>query len=369
MLVARELMSAYIREVYQKLEQQIDGGPTVIVAPAAALGARLLNERRGVPLVTLLLQPALVRSMTNSPRLPCTLMGDGVPHWLKRLQYWFADRFVIDRLLGPELNRARAELGLPPVRGIMREWWTSSDLVIGLFPDWFAPPQSDWPKQLKLTGFPLWDDGDHAPLEPELEAFLEGGPPPIVFTAGSAMMHGQAFFQTATDACRLSGRRGILVAKYPNQTPPQLPPEVKHFRFVPFSRIFPRAAAVVHHGGIGSCAQGLAAGVPQLIMPMSHDQPDNAARLERLGVAASLMRKKFTANRLADRLTELLDCAWPCALLCHGFANRLKATDAVAATCEQIESFGGIAKDPSFARQASSKTLGSSSGAASLSSS
>jgi UDP:flavonoid glycosyltransferase YjiC (YdhE family) len=213
----------------------------------------------------------------------------------------------------------------------------------------------------------MWDDGDHAPLEPDLEQFLAAGPPPIVFTAGSAMMHGRAFFQAATDACRLLKRRGILVAKYPNQTPEDLPPEVRHFRFVPFSRIFPRAAAVVHHGGIGTCAQALAAGVPQLVMPMSHDQPDNAARLERLGVAASIMPKQFTADRVAKRLGELLNRPG-IAPRCQALAAKMAAADAVSATCEEIEAMITTRHDDA-PHQANSRTLGTMSGAASRSNS
>ncbi len=226
---------------------------------------------------------------------------------------------------------------MPPVRGVMREWWTSPQCVLGLFPEWFAPRQVDWPVQLQLTGFPLWDATEHEPPSPELDRFLAAGSPPIVFTAGSAMMHGRRFFEAATEACRRIGRRGVLVAKYPNQVPGQLPPDVAHFRFVPFSRLFSRAAAVVHHGGIGTCALVLAAGVPQLIMPMSHDQPDNAARLERLGVASSLRPNDFVAGRVADRLSKLL--GKPATLeRSRSLASRLNSADAIAAACDRIES-------------------------------
>jgi UDP:flavonoid glycosyltransferase YjiC (YdhE family) len=266
-----------------------------------------------------------------------TLMGRGVPRWLERLQFWVADNLVIDRLLCPELNAFRRELRLPPVRGVMRDWWNSPDALIGLFPDWFARPQADWPTNLRLTGFPLWDERDVRRPPAELGQFLAAGSPPIVFTPGSAMMHGHAFFAAAIEACRILGRRGILLTKYKEQLPARLPDDVAHFDFVPFSYVFPRASAVVHHGGIGTCAQGLAAGVPQLIMPMSHDQPDNAARLARLGVGLVIKPKRFRGPEVASRLRELL--ATPdINLRCRSYAARMNPQAALDATCSALES-------------------------------
>ncbi|HKD38548.1 MAG TPA: nucleotide disphospho-sugar-binding domain-containing protein, partial [Pirellulales bacterium] len=228
-------------------------------------------------------------------------------------------------------------LGLPPVRGVMRNWWNSPEALIGLFPDWFAPPQADWPTNLRLTGFPLWDEREVSRPPAELERLLDAGPPPIVFTPGSAMMHGHAFFAAATEACRILGRRGILLTKYKEQLPAKLPDDIAHFDFVPFSYVFPRAAAVVHHGGIGTCAQGLAAGVPQLIMPMSHDQPDNATRLARLGVGLAIKPKHFHGPEVARRLRELLDKP-EIDLRCHAYAARMNPQAALEATCNALES-------------------------------
>ena len=335
--VARQLMVPYIRELYHLLDGQIGRGPTVVAAAAAALGARVLNEHKRVPLATVYLQPVLIRSLIESPRFPMMMMGRGIPRWYKRLQFWVADKFFIDPLLRPELNAFRAELNLPPARGIMRDWWNSPEKVLGLFPDWFAPPQSDWPANVRLTGFPLWDESEVSRSPPGLEEFVAAGSPPIVFTPGSAMMHGHAFFAAAVDACRILGRRGILLTKYPEQLPSRLPANVKHLSYVPFSQVFPRAAAVVHHGGVGTSAQGLAAGVPQLIMAMSHDQPDNASRLERLGVGLEIKPKRFQGPQVARLLAKLIDQPEVTAR-CHAIAERMDAQAALEATCTELES-------------------------------
>jgi UDP:flavonoid glycosyltransferase YjiC (YdhE family) len=130
-----------------------------------------------------------------------------------------------------------------------------------------------------------------------------------------------------------------LLTKYPEQLPADLPASVRHFSFVPFSQLLPRAAALVHHGGIGSSAQGLAAGVPQLVMPMAFDQPDNAARLERLGVAASIPPKKFRGPAVARALEHLLEEAHV-QQQCRHWAGQCSGEAALAAACDRLELLG-----------------------------
>ena len=143
-------------------------------------------------------------------------------------------------------------------------------------------------------------------MDRSLERFLVEGEPPVVITPGTAHRRASAFFEAAADASRRLGRRALLVTSHVEQIPAALPPGVLHVRFAPFGRLLPRCAAVVHHGGIGTCSRGLQAGIPQLAMPMAFDQPDNAARLSRLGVGASLSPQRFTGPRVAQALEELL---------------------------------------------------------------
>jgi UDP:flavonoid glycosyltransferase YjiC (YdhE family) len=157
-----------------------------------------------------------------------------------------------------------------------------------------------------LTGFPLWDEGEVRAPSPELEEFLTADDPPVVFTAGSAMMHAHDFFRISADVCRVMGRRGLLLTQFPEQLPAPLPDGVRHFDYVPFSAVLPRAAAFVHHGGIGTTAQALAAGVPQLVMPLAHDQPDNAARVRGLGVGDFLRPSAYKTPAVVERLNRLL---------------------------------------------------------------
>ena len=97
----------------------------------------------------------------------------------------------------------------------------------------------------------------------------------------------------------------MIATPFKDHLPATLRDGYRQFDFVPFSRVFPHCAAVVHHGGIGTCAQGLAAGVPQLIMAMAHDQPDNAWRLRELNVGDYLYPRKFNANLVTEKLKHL----------------------------------------------------------------
>ncbi|MCH8839095.1 MAG: hypothetical protein IH831_00165 [Planctomycetes bacterium] len=259
-----------------------------------------------------------------------------LPKPLKQLMWWVLDRALLDPNIAPAINRLRADIGLPAISRPFKDWLHSPDRTIGLFPPWFGPPQPDWPPNTALSGFPLWDQSATMDLSEEVEEFLREGDPPIVFTPGSAMTHGQWFFEAAVDACRRLGRRGILATKYPEQLPKELPSTVRHFSFVPFSRLLPRTAALVHHGGIGTSGQGLAAGLPQLVMPMSFDQLDNATRLKRLGVAATIRRNKFRSPAVAKALESLLTSE---SVRAAGrrWAERCDAAQALAASCEALE--------------------------------
>jgi UDP:flavonoid glycosyltransferase YjiC (YdhE family) len=249
------------------------------------------------------------------------------------------DRFLIDRELAAETNAFRAELGLPAVSRFFDRWLHSPQLVIGLFPAWFAPPPPDWPPNVHLTGFPLWDEAEVRQLPGELEKFIQGGEPPVIFTAGSAMAQGKDFFGESVEVCRRSGRRGLLLTQFPEQLPPRLPDGVRHFDYVPFSEVLPRAAAFVHHGGIGTTAQALAAGVRQLVVPLAHDQPDNAVRVRRLGVGDFLLPKAYKAPAVLKRLDRLLGSS-EVAAACRRRAGEVVAGAGLEQACDLIEELG-----------------------------
>jgi UDP:flavonoid glycosyltransferase YjiC (YdhE family) len=219
----------------------------------------------------------------------------------------------------------------------MRDWMHSPRRVIGLFPEWFGPRQPDWPKALRLTSFPLYDESDQQPvLSPALERFLTAGTPPILFTPGSANQLAETFFVEAIAAAGSIGRRALLLTRYTSHLPSSLPTNVHHEAYVPLSAVLPRCAAMVHHGGIGTLAQGLAAGIPQVTMPMGFDQPDNATRLWRLGVGRWVRPSEFTRATVAATLAELLDDP-RVAQACAKWSAALRQAHAIDQTCDLLE--------------------------------
>jgi len=340
-LVLRTCMAGYLRELYALIARNCVVGETVLGAHPLDLASRIFQEQHQLPMASIHYAPIGLRSMRESPRMFHMWLGENVPDWLKRLQYWAGDRGLVDRWLGREVNGFRAELGLRPIKRILQQWYYSSQQIIGLFPAWYATPQPDWPVPTALAGFPLWDHAVPAEaasqdLPEELIRFLEEGEAPLVFSPGSAMTEGHDFFAAAVEACRFLERRGILLSRYPAHLPAALPPEVRAFGFVPFSRLLPRAAALVHHGGIGSSSQGLASGLPHLVMPMAYDQLDNAARLERLGVGATLRRRQFRGPAVARRLEQLLSSPRTHQRCAH-WARQCDGQAALATACELLE--------------------------------
>jgi UDP:flavonoid glycosyltransferase YjiC (YdhE family) len=164
---------------------------------------------------------------------------------------------------------------------------------------------------------------------------MDAGSPPIVFTPGSANQAAAAFFSAAIDASARLGRRALLLTRYPRQLP-TLPSFAYHEAFVPLSKVLPRCAALVHHGGIGTLAQGLAAGIPQLTMPMGFDQPDNVTRLHRLGVGRWIRPSGFTGRPVAEALHELIEDPRT-GVQCRHWSNQMAAREAIERTCDLLE--------------------------------
>jgi UDP:flavonoid glycosyltransferase YjiC (YdhE family) len=325
-----------LRPLYDLLIENYVPDETVFCAHGMDLASRVAGEKFGAPVASIIFAPGLLWSVHDSPRLKGAMLGPSVPRWLKRFQFWVSDSLFVGPLLGPQLNELRGQLGLPPVRRIFSQWLFASDLILGLFPDWFGPRQPDWPEKTRAVGFPLWDAPGQTSLPADVQKFLDDGPPPIAFSPGSANNEAQDFFVASVDACQRLGRRGILLTKYDHQLPSPLPPTVRHVGFVPMSRLLPQSAALVQHGGIGSCAQGLAAGIPQIVRPMSYDQFDNSRRLVRLGVAKEISVRSFTGAKVAETLKALMDSP-TVASRCRDLASRCNGPAALSAACNALE--------------------------------
>ncbi|HTK38735.1 MAG TPA: glycosyltransferase [Pyrinomonadaceae bacterium] len=203
-------------------------------------------------------------------------------------------------------KKFRADLGLEPNDHPLFEGKFSDDLHLVLFSRALGKPQPDWPKNAVQTGFCFYD-GQADTMPDGLDGFLDAGEPPIVFTLGSAaVMDARNFFEESAKAARNLNRRAVLLYGTGQEPPKISDHKIAMFEYAPYSRVFPRAACVVHQGGVGTTGQVLRAGVPQLVMPYGHDQHDNAARCRRIGVAEIIGRDSYNPKTAAHALLELL---------------------------------------------------------------
>lgn len=334
-VVARRALVPSIAPVYRHIEQHASDR-TVVASSGIAFGARLAQERLGVPLATVHLQPSLIRSLVDQGMSGNIRISASQPMWFKRGFFHLVDWLLLDRAVKRPLNEFRATLGLPPVSHVMHQWMHSPQLVIGFFPDWFAAVQPDWPANTHLVGFPLWDSGVEKTWPPDADAFLNSGVPPVVFTPGSAAATLHHFFRESVNAARALGVRTMFVTNFPEQVPTELPPNVKVFGYLPFSELLPRAALLVYHGGIGTLAQTIKAGIPHLVVGNSHDQFDNGWRIEQLRLGRSLPQTRYRAAAVAAAIRGILDDR-QMQTRCDDFAARVDHRAAVSRACELIE--------------------------------
>ncbi|HYZ86754.1 MAG TPA: glycosyltransferase, partial [Bryobacteraceae bacterium] len=204
--------------------------------------------------------------------------------------------------------RNRVGLAGPAENPILRGMFSPHG-TLALFSPLLASPQPDWPNNTVITGF-TWVDRRQAEDHrlDQLDDFLQDGPPPVVFTLGSAaVMDPGSYFQEAMKATKLLGTRSILLVG-PMSQPGMDNVDRKStlvLDYAPFSRVMPRASIIVHQGGIGTLGQAMRSANPMLVVPFSHDQPDNAYRAARLGIARVQNRQNFEARAVARQLRAL----------------------------------------------------------------
>jgi rhamnosyltransferase subunit B len=301
-----ELVMPYLRDSYQETEAAARHADLIVTHPAT-LGAYLYARRSGMPWASLALAPVSMLSVHDM----CVFPGFPAREWLARRGPRTQRLFLrlLETLLESSWKPYRAlerDLGLQRDRNPIM-FGHSPQLALALFSPILASPQPDWPPSAHATGFPFFDQEET--ISPDLQRFLELGEPPIVFTLGSAAIGAAGdFFRESVEASRILGRRAILVVGNDpaNQPTNDLPAGIIAVPYVPHAAVFPRACVNVHQGGIGTTAEAMRAGRPMLVVPYSHDQPDHACRLKKLGIARIVRREEYNAKRAAREISELL---------------------------------------------------------------
>ncbi len=281
------------------------GKPDLMLAPMISFGARIAREKHGIPLITVHLYPAAMMSADDAPLvIPGARLLRLLPHPVRKFVLSLPSPY--DRYALPAVMKACSDHDVEPPRRLWKQWHHSPDGVLALYPDWFSHAKKDKPHNTYQWDFPLEDLALQTSIAPELERFLSAGEKPVLFTAGTGQAHAAGFFKAAAQVVCDLGCRAVFLTSKPEQVPADLPESVMVVAYAPFSALLPRAAVMVHHGGIGTLSQCLAAGIPQLVVFMSLDQPDNAARIERLGVGLSTPMARLKPARLLPLVKRCL---------------------------------------------------------------
>lgn len=311
----------------------------LLIAGEAVVAARILAEKQNIPWVLVVLQPISFLSIYDPPVIPL------LPQLSKLSQFGsVVSRLIIklSKLVAQSwadpVHQLRQELELPPLKGnpFIDDKY-SPYLVLAAFSSVLGKPQPDWAPNTLLTGCACYDGSqENSQLAPELQQFLATGTAPIIFTLGSAaVMSPGKFYQESIAAAKILKRRAILLIGK-NPPPPGLTKDIIAFNYAPYSEIFPYGEVIVHQGGIGTTTQALRAGCPTLIMPYSHDQPDNAARVQRLGTSRTIAREHYTAQRVAQELNKLLTNP-DYQTQAQAIAKIVQAETGVQVACDAIE--------------------------------
>ncbi len=332
----RDYIFANLQETYTDL-LAIAQGADFILTGEVVYASRLVAEKLEIPWAFCALSPASIFSVYDPPVLP-TLEGMAklrslpfINRGLKNLAR------LATRTWAKPLHQLRRELKLSPIGNPILDDKFSPHLVLALFSSVLATPQIDWPSNTVQTGFTFYDGTlEGTGIAPELQDFLAAGESPIVFTLGSAAVFDPGdFYRDSIQAVQQLNRRAVLLMGQ-NLPPENLPESIIAWDYVPYSEIFPHASAIVHQGGIGTTAQALRAGRPTLVMPYSHDQPDNAARLERLGTSRTIPRQHYQATRAARELRAMLESP-NYAAQAAAVAQIVQTEEGARVACDEIE--------------------------------
>jgi UDP:flavonoid glycosyltransferase YjiC (YdhE family) len=308
-VIVREMLAPAVRDAFGDLERAAGAADLLVTHPMTFAGPIVADALR-LPWVSSVLAPISFFSMTDLPAFP--MMPIVIHRQLHQLGPLAARPLIAlaKRTTRPWLEPVaalRRELGLPSGGDPLYEGQFSPGLTLALFSRLLGEPQADWPPHTQVTGFVFYNRA--LAMSDELLTFLDRGEPPIVFTLGSSAVGaaGDFYRESAAAAASLGARAVLLIGRDPASQPRgPLPPGVIAVESAPHQELFPRAAAIVHQGGVGTTGQAMRSGRPMLVVPHAHDQPDNAFRVTKLGGARVLPPRRYTASRAAADIRALL---------------------------------------------------------------
>jgi rhamnosyltransferase subunit B len=272
-----------IRELHLDAASPLDR--LFVLASPLAVGARLAREVTSARLGSIYTAPANLRPLGNPMFVGPYRVPAFMPLAIRRGFWWGLDKWKLEPM-GRAGIAARCEsLGIDPPRGsLFGRWVHSPDGGVALFPERFGPiAPADGTAPVERADFPRFRATGDNELPASLLAFLKSGPAPVVAFGGSAPgPQGRELLRLASQACRALGKRLVILAPERALEGLSLPVDDEQLirvQHAPLAELLPRVESFIHHGGIGSCAEAIEAGIPQVVMPFAFDQFDNAARV------------------------------------------------------------------------------------------
>lgn len=349
-MVFRKFVIPHIRESYEDLNRVCNNADLLISHPITQ-AAPIVAAKRKLPWISTVLSPISFFSCYDPPVMPALPflsswnLNQKFYHHLFNFMRWVTERWC------QPVYELRQSLGLQKGQNPIFEGQHSPDLVLALYSSLLGKPQPDWPSNTIMTGFVFYNEPNHfsPKQEEELEKFLAQGEAPVVFTLGSSRIHTPGtFFEESLHAVKQLSLRAIIIA---GEQADALRSKWNSASFyiadyLPYSKIFPHAKIIIHQGGIGTCGQALRAGKPMLIVPQAHDQPDNAYRLEKLGVAKSLPHHRYRRKALIKKLEYLIQNYPTLLQKSEQIQKRILTENGVQTACDQIETYLRRTKQP-----------------------
>lgn len=284
-------------------------GAEALVSSSLVLGAGAVAERLGISWFPAALQPGVLMSPWDPPNMSVfgwPIVRATRPGSVRVLLAMGAFAF---RPALKVVHQLREDWGLPPdASNPLFDPPRKAARFLALYSQHFAAIPPDRVATTTATGFPFHDEGGDDDLSPELRAFLSAGDAPVTFTLGSSAVWtaGRFYDVAAQVAGAMKIRAVLLVGEETGEVPRGLSESVIAVPYAPHRALFTRSRAIVHQGGIGTTAQALRSGRPSLVVPWSHDQPDNGARVERIGAGLVLPRRRLAVGAMRAALTRLL---------------------------------------------------------------
>ena len=306
----RQLLMPHLRETYADTLDAVtaDGGADLLVSHQVPLTAPLVATKTGIKWISSVLFPIAFTSAHDPPtppQLPALRTVAATHPFVARTLFGIG-KWTTRSWVEP-IQQLRKELDLPRSQNPIFEGQHSPTLVLALFSKVLSEVQPDFPSNTLVTGYPFYDRYDEAPRD--LLNFLDQGEPPLLFTLGSSLVWiAKDFYSVSIEASLRLGKRALLLIGDKRNLPQtRLPEGVAAFDYAPHGLVMPRASVIVHQGGIGTTGQALRSGRPMLVVPFGQDQPDNARRCVRLGVARTLSPARFSTPRVVHELSALLN--------------------------------------------------------------